>query len=315
MQMNMIKGAFFLEEITEDIIEQIIASGINEISLKWEHYDNELVNLLRTSNIKVYIEVSLFVSEELWQKYPDSRPLDRDGKLMDPINWYYGVCPNHVKVREEKLSIIARIIETFNFDGLWLDFIRYPCHWEAARDSNITEYCFCKNCLEKFEKDRGGSPEGDAWVAWKCQQITEFVRDVRERVDLSGKNIQLGMFAVPWIGNTCGNAIHSIVCQDFPRLSKYIDVFGVMTYHKLADQSANWIEEVVDKLAKITGKPVVPLVQSIDTPTLISKEDFEHSIGLAVGEPSKGVIIFHFHDLLANQRKYEVVKKLFTTEL
>ena len=90
MEKKLIKGAFFLEQITEDIIEEIIGSGVNEISLKWEYYDKELVNLLRRKNIKVYAEVSLFVHEEMWQKYPDSRPVDRDGNLMERINWYYG---------------------------------------------------------------------------------------------------------------------------------------------------------------------------------------------------------------------------------
>ena len=82
--------------------------------------------------------------------------------------------------------------------------------------------------------------------------------------------------------------------------------------HKITGQPINWIGDVVESVAQQTGKSVVPLVQSIDIPGTISAEEFESSIEVAVGEPSKGVIVFHFYDLLVNEKKYEVVKKKFT---
>lgn len=309
----MIKGVFFLEPIEENIVNEIIEAGVNEISLKWEYYNQELVDLLRKNNIRVYAEVSLFVHEELWQKYPDSRPVDRSGKPIDAINWYHGVCPNHPGVRAEKLSIIDHVIESFSIDGLWLDFIRYPCHWEEIRSSQITEYCFCENCLTKYEEEVGGLPEGEDWISWKCQQIADFVENVRNRIEASGKTLQLGMFAVPWTEDAYGNAIRSIVCQDFRSLSKHIDLFGVMTYHRLTEQPLEWISYVAEKTAQITGKPVVPLIQSIDIPVTISGEEFRKSIEVAVGKPSKGVIVFHFHDLLENMSKYKIMKNKFRT--
>lgn len=307
----MIKGAFFLEPIEENMIKAIIEAGVNEISLKWEYYNQKLVDLLRKNNIRVFVEVSLFVHEELWQRYPDSRPVDRSGKPMDAIHWYHGVCPNHLGVRAEKLLIIDHVIETFSVDGLWLDFIRYPCHWEEVRSSQITEYCFCENCLAKYAEEVGGLPEGENWIAWKCQQIADFVADVRNRIDASGKTLQLGMFAVPWAEDAFGNAIRSIVCQDFRLLSKHIDLFGVMTYHGLTEQPLAWISHVTEKMAQTTGKSVVPLIQSIDIPVTISGEEFRKSIEIAVGEPSKGVIVFHFHDVLENAPKYGIMKNEF----
>jgi hypothetical protein len=311
MEQNLIKGLFLLERITEVIIDKIIDLGVNEISLKWEYYNEELVARLRRKNIKTYAEVSLFVHQDMWQKYPESRPVDRAGNLMEPINWYYGVCPNNPEVQDEKLKTIDRIIKSLHVDGLWLDFIRYPCHWEEVRTSQITEYCFCKNCLEKYDKEVGGSPEGSDWITWKCEQITGFVKKVRKRIMNSGKPIQLGMFTVPWVGNTYGGAIQSIVCQDFQALSKYIDVFGAMTYHKLTSQPVHWIGDIVETIDRITDKSVVPLVQSMDIPETIPENEFEHSIEVAIRAPSKGVIVFHADDLLMNATKCEIVKQIF----
>lgn len=307
----MIKGAFFLERITENIVDKIVKSGVNEVSIKWEHWDQALIDLLRSNKIKIYAEVSLFVHEEMWQKYPDSRPIDRDGTPMEPINWYYGVCPNHSKVQEEKLSIIDQVIDSIGIDGIWLDFIRYPCHWEEVRNSNITEYCFCARCLEKFDKDVGGTPEGEDWIRWKCHQITDFVQEVRNRIKVSNKNIQLGIFAVPWAEYSYGNAIHKIVCQDFRELAKYIDLFGVMTYHRLTEQSISWIGEVVEHVAQVTQKSVIPLIQSMDIPVTISGDEFRRTIQNAIGNHSEGVIVFHFHDLLEHGAKYEIMKNEF----
>jgi len=306
----MVKGIYLSQPITEDKFFQIIDLDVNEISLNWEHLDKELVGLLQRKGVKVYAEVSLFVGEEVWGKYPDARPIDRYGQPMEAIGWYHGVCPNHPKVREEKFNIIESVIETCGVDGLWLDFIRYPCRWEKVRTSQITEYCFCPNCLEKFENDVGGVPDGERWIAWKCKQITEFVSEVRKRIEMSKKPILLGMFAVPWIDDTYRGAIRSIICQDFRALSVFVDVFGVMAYHKLTEKSISWIGYIVQKLDRMTEKSIVPLVQSMDEPEIISKDEFERSINIAVEQPSDGVIVFNFEDLLLNEDKFRSFKQL-----
>ncbi|OQX65013.1 MAG: hypothetical protein B6I38_02955 [Anaerolineaceae bacterium 4572_5.1] len=309
----MIKGAFLVEPLTENKISKIIDLGVNEISLKWEYCNEKHTDILRNQGIKVYAEFSVFVHEEMWRKHPGSRPIDRSGHPMEPVNGYYGVCPNHPKVREEKLMTIASVIENKSIDGLWLDFIRYPCHWEGVRTPPIAEYCFCPNCLEKYEKEVGGTPEGDKWVTWKCEQITGFVKEVRKRIEISGKSIQLGIFAVPWFDDEYGGAIRSIIGQDFRALSSYVDVFGVMAYQKFTGQPINWISDIVEAIDRTTGKSVVPLVQSMDRPEKVSSDEFEYSIGMAIKGSSKGMLIFHLEDLLMNEDKFKILQQVFNS--
>ena len=125
---------------------------------------------------------------------------------MEKVHWYAGVCPSHPEVRREKLKEIEGTISDFEIDGIWLDFVRYPCHWEEVRKADITEYCFCSNCLEEFSKARetpprlrgpdgtlrrnlggGEKKKTEAWIQWKCDQITDFVAEVRSLINQRGK--------------------------------------------------------------------------------------------------------------------------------
>jgi len=306
----MIKGIYLSSPLTEEKNLQISELGVNLISLPWEHCDDERVGSLRSNGVKVFVEISLFVGNEIWQKYPDSRPVDRNGQAMEATDWYYGVCPNHPKVREMKLEIINQLIETYEIDGLWLDFIRYPCRWEKVRSPQIIEYCFCKNCQDKFKQDMGGKPEGERWIAWKCRQITEFVVAVRNVIERSNKAIRLGLFAVPWDDEAFGCAIRSIICQDFRGLSDMVDVFGVMAYHKLTEHPVGWIGDLVQTLKLTTGKTILPLIQSMDEPVKISRSEFEQAIAAAKRKPSDGVMVFNFDDLLLDEDKYHVFKHI-----
>ncbi len=307
----MIKGVFCLEPLTQEAVTQLVDTGVNTIALKYDYIDEKLVACLKHHQIKVYLDVNLFEHQQLWQRYPEARPCDKFGNLMNPIHWYYGVCPNRPEVRNEKLRLIESALAIDGIDGLLLDFIRYPCHWEEVKTPEITEYCFCSHCLKQFTHEVGGSPEGGDWIRWKCQQITRFVRDVRRRLDASKKPLTLGVCAVPWTERDFHGAIHTIIGQDFEAFAPYVDLFAPMTYHMLTEHSLDWIQEIVTYIMHLTGKPVMPFVQSFDNPTILSAHEFARSLDMAIQPPSSGVMIFHFEDLVAHSEKCVAAKQLF----
>lgn len=315
----MIRGAFLTKPINQDTITRLKALGVNQVALSWESCQKGGTQQLRDQGIQVFAEISLFVGQALWEKYPASRPVSRDGRPMDPINWYFGVCPNNPDVRVEKLAQVETILDGKEIDGLWLDFIRYPCHWEAVRGTPITEYCFCPHCLAKFEAEVGGAPEGEAWTAWKCVQIAAFVGEIRDRIkvsgriEASGRAVQLGLCAVPWSLADYDGAIRSVIGQDFAALARHVDVFGVMAYHKLIERPVDWIGAIVREMAHLTGKTVLPLVQTMDEPELLSDVEFERSLRVGMQEPAAGVIVFHYEDLLQDETKCDIIRKVFTS--
>lgn len=307
----MIKGIFFLEELSEEKLKGALSLGINAVFVGYKNLAPKWIEKLHKKNIKVYVEIGLFVGDDLWKKYPDSRPVDKRGKKIEPIHWYTGVCPNHSKVRKEKIEIIRKIVHDFDIDGIWLDFIRYPCHWEEVRDKNITEYCFCKNCLDQFARTIGGWPKGARWYWFKNRQITLFAKDVKKIVKESKKKIKLGIFTVPWKKSEFNGAIRKIICQDFVALAKQVDVFTPMVYHKMLGRKLEWIREYIKYLHRLTKKPVLPIVQTEDKPEKLGKEEFVREIDLSLQSPSAGSIIFFYEDLVKDKDKLSVVRNLF----
>lgn len=307
----MIKAIFILQRLSKEKIDQTIDLGANTVFTGIKNLSHESIYTIKKNNLKLFIEVGIFQSQDLWQKYPSSRPIDRKGRKIDKINWYAGVCPNNPHVRKEKLDLIKQLIKSEKIDGIWLDFIRYPCRWEEVRNSKITEYCFCSNCLNKYNKDVGGKPEGKKWINWKCKQITDFVAEVKRNIEKSKKNIRLGMFVVPWKQKEFDNAITRIIGQDFRILVKPIDVFSPMVYHKFCDRPVSWVGDTVKYFAEFSNKPILPIIQTEDEAGKLTKKVFRKEINSAIKLSSQGTIIFFLEDLLKDNRKVEIVKNTF----
>lgn len=307
----MTKAIFILENLTREKIDMSINLGVNALFTGIQNLTHETVKYINKNNLKLFVDVGIFQAEDLWHKYPDSIPVDQKGNLLKKTNWYAGVCPNNPQVRKEKLTSIKRLIEAEKVDGVWLDFIRYPCHWEEVRSSNIAEYCFCSNCLNKYNKDVGGKPEGKKWANWKCKQIVDFVLDVKTLIRRSKKNITLGVFAVPWKEKEYEGAIKRITGQDFKLLAKHIDVFSPMVYQKFCDRSVSWIRDTVKYFAQLTNKPILPIIQTEDRTGKIYMNEFRAEIINAMMYPSKGVIIFFLEDLIKDKNKIKVMNEIF----
>jgi len=299
----MIKAIFVLESLTKEKISISVSLGANTIFTSYQNITHETVHYARDKGLTVNLEVGIFVGEDLWQKYPDSRPIDRSGKPIEKIHWYAGVCPNHPQIRQEKLTLIKKILREYNIDGIWLDFIRYPCHWEEVRNSKIEEYCYCQNCLNQFKQCGGSIPEGEQLTAWKCKQITDFVKDVKIEIEKLSNKIDLGMFAVPWQKDDFDSAILRIIGQDFKTLSKYVDTFSLMTYHKFSGRPVSWIGDMVNYMSRVTNKKILPIIQTEDRAGKITKEEFDQEITNAIAKDSAGVIFFLLEDLIKDHDK------------
>lgn len=303
----MIKAIFILENLTREKIDKAIELNANAIFAPVRHLTQESALYIRQNRLRLFVEVGIFQGEELWKKYPDSRPVDRNGKPMSKIGWYAGACPNNPEVKREKLTLIKKLIRNYKVDGVWLDFIRYPCHWEEVRTTKIEEYCFCANCVGKFDSEVGGKPEGKKWIEWKCQRIANFVASVKRLT----KKTTLGVFAVPWQKKEFDGAIKKIIGQDFELLSRSIDVFSPMLYHKFCDRPLSWIEKGVDYFSRETKTPILPIVQTEDRAGKIGPKEFGEEIKSAMKNRSDGVIVFYLEDLLKDEKKVGVLSQLF----
>jgi hypothetical protein len=304
----------------EEIVMWLKGMGINAVFCSYK--DRSFIETLRKAGIKVYVEYSIFVGEILWEKYPSSRPVTAKGEKLKKYKWYAGVNPTVEEIRQEKLNDIHSLLKETRVDGIWLDFIRWPCHWEVPVPE-IQQTSFDELTIKKFADDTGLhtllksenstvraneilTKHLDSWTRWKCRQITSFADDVRKIVNLSNRKVLLGAFTVPWTENDYSGAIRTIIGQDYRALGMYLDVVSPMVYHGVCGKPVEWIGTVTTRVTGNVGCAVWPVIQLADIPA----QELEKALKTALtSHGSTGVILFSMHAL--DDAKSKVVKKVF----
>lgn len=324
-------GSQFSGLSSEQIANQLKEWGVTAV---FGGYDNpELVKRLHQQGLSVYAELAIFAGEKYWNSHPESRPVTDKGLPLEKDEWYAGVCPNQDWLRKEKLSEIKKLCQNYALDGVWLDFIRYPCHWEV-KQPRFDRTCFCKVCLTKFRKDtRIQIPnhlttvseiaewllknKAVEWNKWRANQITSFVHEAKKVIkqsrNLSGRNISLGLFGIPWRETDFNYAIIEYIAQDYRALAKDIDIFSPMVYHKMCGQEVGWITDITKYLVDVTKRPVVPIVQACSIPLGLDNLEFTQVLNAGLAEPSSGVIIFTL-DYLKKENRIETMKSVLSPE-
>lgn len=108
--------------------------------------------------------------------------------------------PAYPPAQEYLLNIVREIVSRYAVDGIHLDYIRYE-------DNGADDFGYHPWSIEQFRKEYGVEPRKVArhsplrqkWVKWRQDQVTGFVRKVRQLVDdiRPGLLISAAVFAEP----------------------------------------------------------------------------------------------------------------------
>jgi hypothetical protein len=271
-------------------------------------YENaRFVTAAHGVGMKVYAEFGCFVHKRWWGQFPESRPVTHAGTPLEPEDWYYGVNPATPAVRLALLKELEELLLDHAIDGVWLDFIRWPCHWESPAPV-LPRTSFDRPTLERFCAETGipvtqDDPvtaakellgrHGSAWTAWRCDQITTWVAEVRALIQRVRPDVLLGLFGVPWRLSDFGGAIIEVIGQDYRALGRYVDVISPMVYHLMCGRSLRWIGDVTAELHALSGKPIWPIIQSVDEPSRLRAAEYGEALDGALNHrASGGVIVF-----------------------
>lgn len=287
------------------------------------HEEPELAGVLRQGGIKIFAEFSVFAGEQYWDRFPASRPVTSEGLLLEKEEWYAGVNPSNAQVRKEKLADFREMLETYSLDGIWLDFIRWPCHWEVKNprleatsfdQATIREFCLESSLRLDSEDDPVRAAKliqdryREEWYRWRCDQVTSWVAESRKIIDNCSPGTKLGLFGVPWIRDY-DNAIISVIGQDYEALGKHVDIFSPMAYHLMCGRPVSWVGDVTEKIGKITGRVVLPIIQTVNTPGSLSPEELGNAVQSALESTgSMGVIFYNLDGL--DEKKLEVSREV-----
>ena len=292
------------------------------------YQDPAFVDAAHAAGLPVYAEFGCFVGQAWWEELPTSQPLMADGRLLPPEEWYYGVNPAIPQVRRRQLEALETLFATYDLDGVWLDFVRWPCHWEVPHP-RLPRTSFDPRTLRQFCIDTGLQvPVDDAkraaqvlsehypieWREWRCVQITSWVAQARDVVRRVRPNALLGLFGVPWRLADYQGAILDIVGQDYRALGQFVDVFSPMVYHAMCGFSVEWIGQVMEEVKRLSGKPVWPIIQSVDEPQPLLPAEYEAALEVALCHPaSDGALVFTLKGAL-DEAKLAMTRKWFGAE-
>ena len=131
--------------------------------------------------------------------HPEWMACRKDGSLLlDAYDDFYFLNPALPEVQELLLNSIKELLDQYDFDGLQLDYIRYPVIHGIEHSAGFEPVT-----KEMFKKDTGidvdAIPDTDhedwkAFTAWRAEKVTRYVKSVYDLIGeyrKAGREIQL----------------------------------------------------------------------------------------------------------------------------
>lgn len=303
--------------------------GCDGVFLK--HLDRGWVDGLHAAGLAVYVSQPVFLAtDDLWTRFPDSRPLMADGRPTPVQDWYRPALPTSQGLRAHRLAQLRDLVIDLPVDGVWLDFIRWPARWEMP-SLHLYDSSFDVQTVSRFTEETGRpipahltTPQtarlllhelAGEWFDWRCRQIASFVEVARSLVKRARPQALLGLFTVPWTGDGvldrtgADNAHIRIAGQNPALLSLLVDVLSPMVYHRLCGHAPDWPGHVTRHLRGQTTCDVWPIIEALPDDDSHSRAEFSQALASAERAPGDTVIVFNLEGLLADPGKLDVWRR------
>jgi hypothetical protein len=174
-----------------------------------------------TPNPKMYTNIAVFGDNTMAQKHPEWISFSKDGPAfrrltapkvngVNPGNKKYNLrwdvmCITNPEVREYNLKLIEDCAR--QTPGISVSSQHFADHG----------FCVCPHCVEKWRKS------GLNWYDWRAQTVTEFLKEVKERI--GSKPLYVNLLPDPVLGRERFG-------YDFDALAEYADYFVVPMFSK-----------------------------------------------------------------------------------
>ncbi len=309
--------------------------GIDAVWLGSGSVTSERLALLRAERVQVYAEFNTLHVENYLKDHPDAAPVGSDGRVSPPPQGWQGICPTHEGYRRFRMDAFRKLLQDFAIDGVWLDYHHAHASWERAAPE-MPDTCFCDRCLRRFQDDTGiRLPDGTtseraavllstrrtAWIRWRLDVFTDWVREFRAVLDATRPTALLGTFHNAWSDEDLGGARLEKLAIDLKAQAAYIDVFSPMVYHARFGHAGDlaWISRQAAWLGSylgITGSPgerkrIWPIVQISDWGDPVPVAQVAAVIEHGARAPASGVMVFAWGGLRKHPDKIEAIGRAF----
>ncbi|MFN8518659.1 MAG: hypothetical protein U0667_04535 [Chloroflexota bacterium] len=251
--------------VVQNLIDPVPTSAVDQAPPPATYSDLRFRDALRRQGIRVFEASAVFFRPDALDADPSLRPIGVDGRPMERLGWYVGLCPTSPTYLASRMEVAERVASELQPDGLFLVFIRFPGFWEdwmpETTRADIAEHCCCDRCLERFQRDTGlWLPEGsvqeraavlthelrDAWTGWKCDVIAGVVRDLRTAARRGQPDAEVWLNGAGFGRSDYGDAVEQVLGQDLDKLGRVADDLELMFYHQIQRREpAPWIASLV----------------------------------------------------------------------
>jgi hypothetical protein len=341
MTSGRIIGGFIFPAAWEDrdrFVELVAAlgdCGVNALFTESETYDPAAIEIARKRGLSFYAGVSCFSDHanhnRLLTERPELWPILETGERRPAMEWYIGINPTDRRHQEHVLTCIRSIAETCDIDGLVLDFIRWPLHWELELRPGAPpplDSSFDAGTIAAFERASGiavprrlestasiaswiKARHSSEWLEFKCRVITDFVAEARRALADANAHAKLGIYLVP----APDRSREELVGQRLVDLAPLVDLVAPMLYHNGLLQPPRWVEALLAEVAEVAGRKSLPVLQvdsgdaTADLGPPMMDQDFEAVLTAIAEHPDVAGWAFFTGNALVNTGRGALVRK------
>ena len=309
--------------------------GVNAIFMGSGGINAERIALLKKQDVKLFAEFNTMHVASYLKQQPTAAPIGVDGKVSPPPHGWQGVCPTHPGYRRFRMDAFRKVLTEFEIDGIWLDYHHSHASWERAEPA-MPDTCFCQRCIARFSREtKTELPDKStsqlarlllakhkaAWVQWRCDVFTDWVREFRSIVNETRPKALLGTFHCPWTDREFDGALRNKLAIDLKAQAKYIDVFSIMPYHARFGHAndPSWVSRQTAWLANhlgIKGKAgerhqIWPIVQLSDWGESVSADQVQSVLDHGTRPPATGVMVFNWGSLKKQMKKVNAMGEYY----
>jgi len=309
--------------------------GVSAVFIHSSGIDEETIKRARDEGCKVFAEFATLNGKygDYVAKYPDAHPIDDSGSPAPPATWFMGVCPTHRGFREYRMNALRELLEKYDIDGIWMDYL----HWHAQFEDPYPVFiktCFNGSCLEAFEKWANVKAEGKTvpekakwifmnapknWEEWRVSVLVEWAKEVRKIVKEIRPQALVGNYQCAWKDEDLGGVRRRCLGLDFSALAPYVDVFSPMVYHGRSGKTPEYVKDYIEYFSKrydVRTAPdeypkLWPIVQAYDEPR-ITPGEFEKVLRYGLAGKSAGVMMFTIGSVAEDDGKMAAMKRVYT---
>jgi hypothetical protein len=309
--------------------------GVNAIFVHSGSINQDLIRVVKAQNALIFAEFNTLHVKSFLEENPEAAPIGPDGQISPPPHGWQGICPNHKGYRKNRMAEFRRLLKEYALDGIWLDYHHSHASWE--RESPLLpDTCFCQRCLGGFTSATGIRPAGETtegvssqllgvyfqeWTDWRCDVLTDWVREFHEIIEETRPAALLGTFHCPWSDKDFDGARLKKLAIDLEAQAAYIDVFSPMPYHARFGHADDlgWISRQVTWLGQyleLSGGPrdrnqIWPIVQLSDWGEVVQPGQVAEILDHGSRLPATGLMVFAWGSLRKQPEKVRALSDFY----